>query len=193
MIGRLAGRVLEKGMESIVLDVGGVGYDVTCPLTVLQKMPPSGESTSLAIHTHVREDQITLFGFNDAEQRKLFRQLISISGVGPKIGLACLSGMDADALSHAIGQGDAKRLTSIPGLGKRTSERIVLELRDKVGGLAAARPAQSNALVDLESALKNLGYKPKDVERLTSELAPTSSEMSFEELLREALQRLRPK
>jgi Holliday junction DNA helicase RuvA len=193
MIGRLTGKVAEKGMESIVLDVGGVGYDVTCPLTVLQEMPPSGEMTSLAIHTHVREDQITLFGFNDAGQRTLFRHLISISGVGPKIGIACLSGMDSDALSRAIGEGDAKRLTSIPGLGKRTSERIILELRDKVGGLAAARPAQSNALWDLESALKNLGYRPKDVDRLCGELAPTSAEMSFEELLREALQRLRPK
>jgi Holliday junction DNA helicase RuvA len=193
VIGRLKGEVIDKGMENLVLDVNGVGYDVVCPLTVLESIPPLGQVTSLAIHTHVREDQITLFGFTDSTQRTLFRQLISISGVGPKIGLACLSGMDAETLAGSIGAGDVKRLCTIPGLGKRTSERIVLELREKVGGLAAAVPKRGDALNDLESALKNLGYKAKDVDKLIQDLSPTAGSMSFEELLRQALQRLRPK
>ena len=193
MIGRLKGEVVDKGMESVVLDVNGVGYDVVCPLTVLEHIPPLGKIATLAIHTHVREDQITLFGFADTTQRTVFRQLISISGVGPKIGLACLSGMNADALTSAIASGDVKRLCTIPGLGKRTSERIVLELREKVGGLAAAQTAQTGALQDLESALKNLGYKAKDVDQLIQEVAPKAESMSFEELLREALRSLRPK
>ena len=119
--------------------------------------------------------------------------MISISGVGPKIGLACLSGMNAETLSGAIAAGDVKRLSTIPGLGKRTSERIVLELKEKMGGFAGAAPSQTPVLNDLQSALVNLGYKTKNVEQLMVELAEHADSMSFEELLREALKKLRPK
>ncbi|MEE2756093.1 MAG: Holliday junction branch migration protein RuvA [Myxococcota bacterium] len=180
-------------MESILLDVSGVGYEVSCPLTVLDQLPPAGGTAVVCIHTHVREDQITLFGFANLDERRLFRQLISISGVGPKIGLACLSGLNASTLIAAIGGGDVKTLTTVPGLGKRTSERIILELREKVGGLAVAARQPNRILDDLESALKNLGYKAKEVDQLCSDLASDSKDASFEGLLKEALKRLRSK
>lgn len=194
MIGQLTGTVSDKAPEGVMVDVAGVGYEVLCPLTVIDQLPPKGQAVRLSIHTHVREDQISLFGFNDSEQRRLFRLLIGINGIGPKIGLACLSGMDSDTLTDAIGAGDVKRLTTIPGLGKRTAERLVLELQDKVGrrtGVSAPSGGQQ-MLSDLESALKNLGFKGKDVDILISELSEQAAEMSFESLLREALKRLRP-
>ena len=193
MIGRLEGTVISKDMESVLLDIAGIGYEVSCPLTVLDQVPRAGGTATLSIHTHVREDQITLFGFANVDERKLFRQLISISGVGPKIGLACLSGLDAGALINAIASGDIKTLTTVPGLGKRTSERIVLELREKVGGFAAVARQPNRMLDDLESALKNLGYKAKDVDQLCTDLATESRDMNFEEVLKEALKRLRSK
>ncbi len=193
MIGQLKGTVISKDMESIILDVSGVGYEVSCPLTVLDQLPPSGMSATLSIYTHVRDDQITLFGFANVDERRLFRLLISISGVGPKIGLACLSGLDASTLVGAIGGGDIKTLTTVPGLGKRTSERIVLELREKVGGLAVSARQPNRILDDLESALKNLGYKTKEVDQLCADLASDSKDTNFEGLLKEALKRLRSK
>ena len=192
MIGRLKGLVAEKGPEGVLIDVAGVGYEVQCPLTVIDRLPRRGQESSLSIHTHVREDQITLFGFSDAEERALFRQLIGVSGIGPKIGLACLSGMDARSLCSAIASEDVKRLTTIPGLGKRTAERLVLELKDKVGGVVVAGRPGGQMLNDLESALRNLGFKTKDVDSLMTELAPKAESMTFEELLREALKRMSP-
>lgn len=192
MIGRLRGTLGDKGADGALVDVGGVGYVVNCPLSVLDQLPSVGSECTLHIHTHVREDQITLFGFNDVEQRHLFRLLIAVSGIGPKLGLACLSGMDADGLRRAIGEGDIKRLSGIPGIGKRTAERLVLELREKVGigpGLGS-RPQKSRAIDDLESALGNLGYKTKEVEKLLSALGPDANDMPFDALLREALRRL---
>ena len=146
----------------------------------------------LIIHTHVREDQITLFGFNDAEQRRIFRLLISVSNVGPKIGLGCLSGLDKDSLHSAISTGDVKRLSSVPGIGKRTAERIILELRDKLGPVGGLPRGNSSHLDDLHSALVNLGYRTKDVDKLMGEFGPSAAEKSFEELLREALKKLKP-
>ena len=191
MIGRLEGKIANKSAEGILLSIGGVGYDVLCPLTVIDRVPRRGEKCVLSIHTHVREDQITLFGFVDDDERQLFRMLISISGIGPKLGLACLSGMSSDALSTAIASEDTKRLSSIPGIGKRTAERLVLELKDKVHASAPGRPAVANRMLeDLESALKNLGYKAKDVDKLIADLDAESEGMSFEDLLREALRKL---
>lgn len=192
MIGRLKGSVAEKGPEGVLLDVGGIGYEVLCPLTVIDRLPRRGQETTLTIHTHVREDQITLFGFTDRDERALFRQLIGVSGIGPKIALACLSGMDASALSTSIASEDVKRLTTIPGLGKRTAERLIVELKDKVGGTVTTAKPGGQMLNDLESALRNLGFKTKDVDRLMTELAPEAEALSFEELLREALKRMRP-
>jgi len=191
MIGMLEGIIANKGAEGILLNVGGVGYDVLCPLTVIDRVPRRGEKCSLSIHTHVREDQITLFGFVDADQRQLFRLLISVSGIGPKIGLACLSGMSADDLSNAIANEDIKRLSGVPGIGKRTAERMVLELKDKVFSTTPGKaPVANRMLEDLESALKNLGYKAKDVEKLIAALGTDAETMSFEDLLKEALRKL---
>lgn len=191
MIGRLEGKVLDKSAEGVLLGVGGVGYEVQCPLTVIDRLPRKGADCALSIHTHVREDQITLFGFATAAERRLFRQLIGVSGIGPRLGLACLSGLDAEALVNAIASADVKGLSRIPGIGKRTAERIVLELKDKVGGLPG-RPAQAGGLLaDLESALGNLGYSARDVEKLVASLGEEAAQMDFESLLREALKRLR--
>ncbi|MCA9540439.1 MAG: Holliday junction branch migration protein RuvA, partial [Myxococcales bacterium] len=177
MIGRLRGEVAEKTAEGVVLDVGGVGYEVRCPLTVLDRLPRVSQACTLAIHTHVREDQITLFGFHDDEERRLFRLLIGVSGIGPRLALACLSGLDAEAFAAAVANEDVRRLSSIPGIGKRTAERVVLELKEKIGRLPG-RPATggSPALADLESALGNLGYRPKEVEQLVAALGPQAAQ-----------------
>jgi Holliday junction DNA helicase RuvA len=190
MIGRLRGILADKGADGALIDVGGVGYADTCPLTVLDRLPSAGSECTVSIHTHVREDQITLFGFNDGEQRRLFRMLIGVSGVGPKLALACLSGLDADGLVQAIGESDVKRLSSVPGIGKRTAERLILELREKVGFSLGLAPKRSRAIEDLESALRNLGYTVKEVDRLLTALGPDAHEMPFDALLREALRRL---
>ena len=192
MIARLHGTLAEKSPAECIVDVNGVGYAVFVPLSVLDRMPPTGETCTLVIHTHVREDQLVLFGFSDVDERALFRLLIGISGVGPKIALACLGGLDAARITSAIIQEDAKVLSSVPGIGKRTAERIILELKTKVTKLNPGVPMTPNALPgmdDLRSALKNLGYKEKDVDTLMTGLAD-HKDKSFEALLREALKRL---
>lgn len=193
MIGRLRGEVAFKSVEGAVIDVGGVGYDVRCPLTVVDRLPRVGEACTLSIHTHVREDQLVLYGFNNDDERALFRALTAVSGIGPKLALACLGGMDADTLTRAIVDEDIKRLSTIPGVGKRTAERIALELHEKLRGhvSTAARPEPlPDHLSDLESALRNLGYKPRDVEKLVEGLRAQAEGMDFEALLREALKRM---
>lgn len=191
MIGRLEGTVLDKSAEGVLLGVGGVGYDVQCPLTVIDRLPRKGAQCVLSIHTHVREDQLSLFGFSSTDERRLFRQLIAVSGIGPRLGLACLSGMDHETLIATIANGDVKALTRTPGIGKRTAERIVLELKDKVGGVPGRPAAKSSLLSDLESALGNLGYSAREVEKLLASLGEDAATMDFESLLREALKRLR--
>jgi len=194
MIGRLSGTLALKQVESVLVEVGGVGYEVHCPLTVLEVLPPEGGACALWIHTHVREDQIALFGFGTPDERALFRLLIAVTGIGPKLALACLSGLKAEAFARAIVDGDLKKLSGIPGVGKRTAERLVLELRDKLSrltlGSAAPPPRRTAHLEDLQSALCNLGYRAKDVEVLVAKLTEESMEASFEGLLREALKRL---
>ncbi len=196
MIGQLRGLVARKGVESVLIDVNGVGYEVICPLTVLDQLPPQGRETTLAIHTHAREDQLTLFAFLDVDQRALFRLLISVSGVGPKLAMACLSGMSAEVFCKALVDEDVKKLSSVPGIGKRTAQRLTLELKDKVQRFANVKPGASRPttghghLEDLDSALRNLGYRAKSVETLIDSLRPDADSMSFEALLREALRRL---
>ena len=192
MIAQLRGVIAQKTATGIVLDVQGVGYDVLCPLTVLDWLPPTGSDAQLCIHTHVREDQITLFGFRSPSEKGVFRLLISISGIGPKLGLACLSGLGPDELSTAIATDDIKRLSSIPGVGKRTAERMVLELKNKVGPVAHSETRKKSSMLDdLSRALKNLGYKDKEVDQLIESLDTKPEESSFEVLLREALSKLR--
>ena len=195
MIGRLRGTLLEKGAEGVVLEVGGVGYELACPLTVVDRLPRVGQDCALVVHTHVREDALVLFGFVDADERQLFRQLIAVSGVGPKLALACLSGMDAVALGNALADKDVKKLSGVPGIGKRTAERLILELEGKVQSRRASPaaptgPVRNPDLDDLDSALRNLGYKARDVDLLIEGLRPQAAGMSFEGLLREALRRL---
>ena len=191
MIGRLTGNLIEKSAESVLLDVNGVGYELTCPLTVIEQLPSLNERCSLCVQTRVREDRITLFGFQSSEERGLFRALTSVSGIGPRLAIACMSGLDAEALQRAIITGDTKRLSSVPGIGKRSAERIILELRPRFEKLSVLREANPNAeqLQDLESALVNLGYKKKDIDQFISELGARAEDLSFEELLREALHR----
>ena len=190
MIGHITGKLILKGAEFIIVEAQGIGYEMICPLTVLEKLPIEGENCSLAVKTHVREDQITLFGFTNFEERRLFEHLTSVSGIGPRLAVACLSGMNSDHIKEAIIDGNIKRLSSIPGIGKKTAERMILELRskfEKAYVLEAAQPQSSMILNDLQSALLNLGYKSKEIQKYVESIKDKANEMSFEELLRGAL------
>lgn len=167
MIALLSGQIAYKSIDHIILDVGGVGYRLLIPLSSYYSLPEQGP-VRLFVHTHVREDAIHLFGFLTLEEKELFLLLISISGIGPKLALNILSHMPADGLRSALASGDVKRLSSLPGIGKKTAERLVLELQDKIGRVTAAVPGvppattsatASGLLEDALSALVNLGYK----------------------------------
>jgi Holliday junction DNA helicase RuvA len=168
VIARLEGVLAEKRPDALLLDVAGVGYEVRVSLLTFLALPDEGKTLRLRIHTHVREDVLQLFGFLVEEERLLFRQLLGISGIGPRLALAILSGLPPDQLAAAIRAGELARLTAIPGVGKKTAERIVVDLRDKLAPLALARrePEPSS---DLEaaavSALANLGYPQAHAER----------------------------
>lgn len=190
MIGFLRGEIALRSAELIILDVQGVGYELTCPLTTIEQLPSEGENCSVFVKTHVREDQITLFGFTSLNQRKLFEHLTSVSGVGPRLALACLSGIREEELVKAVVNGEVKRLSSVPGIGKRTAERIILELRPKFEKSYPLNGATLDAtpqLDDLRSALNNLNYPNKQVEEYISEIRDQAVEMSFDDLLRGAI------
>jgi Holliday junction DNA helicase RuvA len=166
MISRLTGRIVEKSPQVVVLDVGGVGYRVHVPLSTYTALPPEGADATLRTHTHVREDALSLFGFCTPDELALFERLIEIAGIGPKLGLAILSGLPAGDLIAAIAEGDSARLRAIPGVGPRTAERVVLELKDRLRGLGAvpsgrtaSRATTGSLGRDAVSALVNLGYK----------------------------------
>ncbi|MCI5144531.1 MAG: Holliday junction branch migration protein RuvA, partial [Candidatus Electrothrix sp. AR3] len=168
MIATLSGILLHKDPASVVIDVQGVGYEVHLSSRTHDQLPPAGEKTFLHIHTNVREDAITLYGFTDMEQKKLFLLLTAVSGVGPKLGLSILSGIEPSELCNAISLKDMRRLTSLSGVGKKTAQRLCMELADKVGAFAqnqvlptkGSAPPRSEgfALQDAASALVNLGY-----------------------------------
>lgn len=197
MIGRLRGRVLSDEVDVVVLDVQGVGYEVTVPLGTLGRASSgdAGEVT-LFVHTHVREDVFSLFGFATDVDRLAFRVLIGVSSVGPRTAIAVLSALPAGELARAIASKDVGKLTSIPGIGKKTAERLVLELRDKLPasalssttktGAAAAQPAAHSAEV-LLSALVRMGYKAQEAERAVSAMGGRAEELPLPEALREAL------
>lgn len=195
MIGHLRGSILERTPERVLLDVGGVGYDVHVPLSTyyeIEKAAASG-TISLYIHTHVREDEISLFGFWTPREKVLFERLIAVSGIGPKLARVVLSGMAPEDLTQAIASADLGRLATIPGIGKKTAERIVLELRDKMRDLAAELPAGSGAPAadqDVVSALVNLGYKPVQAERAVADARRERPDAPFHDLLRASLNRL---
>ena len=202
MIASLRGRLLEKHPTRLVVDVQGVGYDVQVPLSTFYDLAEPGTEIALRIHTHVREDQIALFGFVTALELQLFERLIGVSGIGPRLALAALSGIEPLDLVRAVTTGDTRRLSSIPGIGKKTAERISLELRDKLTGLATGDPTDAAGSVahahdgrraDLVSALLNLGYPKPAAERAIDaalEGADGAASSNFEHTLRRALRSL---
>ena len=193
MIAQVRGKLLRKGPQEAIVDVGGVGYRVTIPLSTFYRIGEPGSEVALLTHTHVREDTLALFGFLTPAEQALFERLIAVSGVGPKLAVSILSGIEAPDLVAALRSSDVPRLTRIPGVGKKTAERLVLELKDKVQGLTAteeeAPPAASpagSAKEDLVSALVHLGYSRPEAEKGVDR-ALKEGEGRFEELLRRTL------
>jgi Holliday junction DNA helicase RuvA len=189
VIARLSGTLLEKQPDRVVLDVGGVGYAVAISFQTFRELPEAGASAVLLVHTHVREDTLALFGFGSEREKKLFEMLISVSGVGPKLALTLLSGIPAGELVAALAQADARRLVSIPGIGKKTAERLTLELKEKAEKLfvpSAATGASAEAQ-DVVSALVNFGYKKSEAERAVESLVRRGAPASFSDFLKDAL------
>lgn len=198
MIAWLSGVLQDKALDRLVLDVGGVGYELHVSTQTLAELPRRGEKVQLFCHTHVREDALQLFGFFRQEERRAFELLISVSGIGPRLALTILSGMDVESLARAVAEGDHKRLQGVPGIGKKTAERLVLELRERFGQAVAAAPDGRTRAAGLRAvehevvaALVNLGYKQtaaeKAVEQALEAQADGSSSLAPEELLRLAL------
>lgn len=198
MIGFLRGRVIEKQPNRVLVDVQGVGYDVHVPLSTYYQIGEAGAEVSLRVHTHVREEALQLFGFATDLERQLFERLIGVSGIGPKLAVSLLSGMDARDLLGCVQRGDVARLTGIPGIGKKTAERIVLELKDRVAQLGApppdapgSAPAPEDRLRDdLHSALQNLGYHRPLVEKAVEAVLAPDASPTFEQALKAALREL---
>ena len=191
MIAHLRGKLLVKHPNQAIVEVNGVGYDVTISVPAFSELPGAGSEVSLHIHTHVREDQIALYGFLRQAEKQLFEKLITVSGIGPKLAVTILSGMPADEMVGAIRGGDVARLTRIPGIGKKTAERMVLELRDKLpvaaAGPAVAAPTLSAVEEDVISALVNLGYQRPAAEEALASAARGDKSGSFDGLFRGAL------
>jgi Holliday junction DNA helicase RuvA len=190
MIAHLRGRLLAKHPNQAIVDVGGVGYDVTISVPTFSDLPASGGEVSLHIHTHVREDALALYGFLNMAEKQLFEKLLTVSGIGPKLAITILSGMPADEMIRAIRGNDVGKLTRIPGIGKKTAERMVLELRDKLPkeafGESTQPPALSVVEEDVLSALVNLGYQRAAAERALA-VAQNGKASSFDALFRESL------
>lgn len=197
MIAHLRGRLLSKTPNQAIIDCNGVGYDVTISVATFSELPGEGAEARLFIHTHVREDQIALFGFADTQEKRLFERLLTISGIGPKLAITVLSGISSDRLVTAIRGGDHATLTKIPGIGKKTAERVVLELKDKLEDMAipeaAAGPHHGPAGEDALSALVNLGYARPIAQKAIEtaiEKNPAARE-DFETLFRAAMAAIR--
>lgn len=202
MIASLTGRLRHRSPEEVVVECAGVGYGLTVPLSTYGHLPEVGSELTLLVYTHVREDALALYGFRLAVEKSLFQRLISVSGIGPKLAIAIMSGVAAEELVQLLQSGDLKRLTMIPGVGKKTAERLVLELRDKLADLAAAslpaaagrapvRPRRDGVADDVVSALVNLGYKGAMAEEAVAKAAREGAG-DFEKVLREALRLLAP-
>ena len=196
MIAFLRGRVLDKQPNRITVDVQGVGYEVHVPLSTYYDVGEEGGEIALRVHTHVREESIQLYGFLTTLEQQLFERLIGISGIGPKLAIAVLSGIDSAELVGAVQRGDVVRLTSVPGIGRKTAERIVLELKDRLaslvipaGAVAAASPGD-RLRADLLSALQNLGYHRPLAEKAVDAALKGAHDATFETALRGALREL---
>ena len=200
MIAHLRGTLLEKHPNAIIVDVSGVGYEVTIPVSVYSSLPEKGQTVQLHIHTHVREDALTLFGFLSPGDKAMFEKLISVSGIGPKLAVTALSGLSTADLVSAIRSGSVEQLVRIPGVGKKTAERMVLELRDKLDLLglparseAAAAPKSSFSAneEDVISALMNFGANRASSEGAVNKARSASESNEFDELFRRALKLVR--
>ncbi|MGH7148785.1 MAG: Holliday junction branch migration protein RuvA [Nitrospiraceae bacterium] len=199
MIASLTGRLAFKAPTHLVLDVHGVGYEVCIPLSTYYGLPNLSESTSLSVHTHVREDAIQLFGFLTSQEKDAFVLLTSVSGVGPKLALSILSALPVSDLVSGIQSGDVEKLTTVPGIGKKSASRLVLELKDKVEklhpGLASAREVprqgQDATFDDALSALVNLGYRPQDAKEALKQVKKSNAEsIVLKDMIRESLKEL---
>ena len=193
MIAHLRGRLLAKHPNQAVVETSGVGYDVTISVPTFSDLPALGADVALHIHTHVREDVIALYGFLRPSEKLLFEKLITVSGIGPKLAITILSGMPADEMVGAIRGNDVARLTRIPGIGKKTAERMVLELRDKLPAPtspAAPAPAMNATEEDVLSALVNLGYQRGAAEKALDSILKDGAAKSFDQMFRAVLNRL---
>jgi len=204
MIAHLSGTLFSKQATSVIVDVGGVGYEVTIPLSTFYDLEDTGKPVQLRIYTHVREDTLQLFGFKTIRERELFLKIISVSGIGPKLGITLLSGMSADELIAAIRTNDLARLTLIPGIGRKTAERLVIELREKVAVLTSAQleealtmraaatgeSRQDDVRADALSALLNLGYQRGSAEKALDGAIVEGGELTVETVLRRVLRKL---
>jgi Holliday junction DNA helicase RuvA len=205
MIAYLSGTLLSKQATSAIVDVGGVGYDVAIPLSTFYELGEVGAPVQLRVYTHVREDTLQLFGFKTARERELFLQLISVSGVGPGLAIKLLSGMNADEMVGAIRTNNLARLVSVPGVGRKTAERLVVDLRDKIAALsspaleeefaakaaAAGAPTSGDSIRnDALSALANLGYQKAAAEKAITRALDEGGELSVEMVLRRSLRSL---
>ena len=191
MIASLEGFIDAVSKDGLIVNVNGIGFKVTVTTSVLSEMGITGREVKLYTHFHVREDDMSLFGFGSLDELKLFETLISVSGLGPKTGMAMLSAMSADQVAMAIASGSVETLTTIPGIGKKTADRLILELKDKVGGVMistpAGRAAQENA--DVVSALVSLGYSVQETTKAVNAL-PSGKKLSLEEKVKLTLQYL---
>lgn len=192
MIGRLRGTLIAKQPPSLLIEVGGLGYEVEAPMSTIYDLPGIGKEVILLTHHAVKEDSVTLYGFLHEAERALFRSLLKVSGIGAKIALAVLSGVSTEHFARLVQAGDVVALTKIPGIGKKTAERIVVELRDRVDGLASlpgasarAADAPLDAAGEATVALQQLGYKPVEVSRLVQKVAAEGD--SAEAIIRKAL------
>jgi Holliday junction DNA helicase RuvA len=195
MIARLAGTLLDKNPPFLVIDVNGVGYEVEAPLGVFSDLPENGKQVAIVVHHHFSQDSQTLYGFASLGERELFRKLLKISGIGAKMALTILSGASGEELARYVSTGDVASLTRLPGIGKKTAERIIMELRDKLEGInviTGGSPVSAGASVatdpgtEASHALASLGYKPAEVSRMVSAVAEAG--MDAEEIIRKALQ-----
>ena len=204
MIAHLSGTLLSKQPNSVILDVGGVGYEVNIPISTFYELEEPGANVQLRIYTHVREEALQLYGFKTGRERELFMRLISVSGIGPKLGITLLSGMSADEMIASIRTNNLARLTLIPGVGRKTAERLVMELRDRVAALSLGGveelepiagtgtpvPTEDSMRSDVLSALLNLGYQRNAAEKAVTAAVDEGGDISMELVLRRSLRRL---
>jgi Holliday junction DNA helicase RuvA len=192
VIAKISGTLAHKAPGEIIVDVGGVGYQLLISLTVFYRLPEIGKAVALYVYTHVREDALQLFGFVEPEEKQLFLYLIGVAGIGPRLALNILSGIPADDLARALKEGDQGRLQGIPGVGRKLAERMAIELRDKLATMPIhqeARGHDSELIRDVLSALVNLGYRPAETERTVRQVVQ-EGEKPLEEVLKETLRRL---